>query len=114
MIRDPPQTGADKSKWAAIPGSIDSPLKLFGLPVLAVDGLMALTTLALPEAQRIHGPGLALIVLLPVALLAGAIMFFRPENLQTQVQELAWKYAPSDGGIAGTSLRVSGRGCFPG
>ena len=31
-----------------------------------------------------------------------------------QSLKLAWKYAPSDGGVAGTSLRVSGRGCFPG
>ena len=87
-MNDRPRTGSDKSKWAAILGSIDSPLKFFGLPVLVVDGLIALTALALPESQRIYGLGFALIVLLLVVLLVGAITFFRPENLQKQVQDI--------------------------
>lgn len=88
MTNDASRTGSDKSKWAAILGAIDSPLKFFGLPVLVVDGLIALTALALPESQRIYGLGLSLLVLILVVSLVGAITFFRPENLQKQVQDL--------------------------
>ena len=88
MENDPPRTDADQSKWAAILGTIDSPIKFFALPVLAVIALIALMIPFLPEERRFDALVLAFVVLLLVVFLVGAITFFRPENLQRQVRDI--------------------------
>jgi len=82
MPDDPDPSTTDKSKWAAILSSIESPLQFFALPVLVVDAVIALAALALPESQRIYLLSGALGLLALIVLLVAAITFYRPANLQ--------------------------------
>ena len=45
---------------------------------------------------------------------AVCVLTRKHSGMTGEEMKLAWKYAPEDGGTAGTSLRVSGRGSFPG
>ena len=88
MPDDPPPPATDKANWAKLLGIVESPLQFFALLVLVVDSFIALGTFALPEHQRIYALGIAAAILVLVLLLVALIAFFRPANLQRQVQDL--------------------------
>ena len=85
---DPPPPATDKANWAQLLGIVESPLQFFALLVLVVDGFIALGTFALPEHQRIYALVIAASILVLVLSLVALIAFFRPANLQKQVQDL--------------------------
>ena len=87
MSDDPPPPATDKANWAQLLGIVESPLQFFALLVLVVDGFIALGTFALPEHQRIYALVIAASILVLVLSLVALIAFFRPANLQKQVQD---------------------------
>ena len=87
MSDDPPPPATDKANWAQLLGIVESPLQFFALLVLVVDGFIALGAFALPEHQRIYALVIAASILVLVLSLVALIAFFRPVNLQRQVQD---------------------------